>query len=419
MKVLFLTQVLPYPPDSGGKIKSFNLIRYLAQGHEVILASLVRSVEDRKHLIHLQPYCRRIETVVLKRSRFRDARALCASWFTGRPFLIQRDMLPEMQTAVKQLVDEERPDVVHVVQLNMAPYGLGIAGVSRVLDQENAVSTILERMYGVEKPGPRKFLAYWEWKRLARYEGQVCRQFDQVLAVSEEDKRVLGRLAGGQGNMTVIPIGIDCQASPVIPRRADARGILSLGTMFYPPNVDGVVWFAREVFPSVQQQIPGASFFIAGKDPPGQIRKLEDGYPPSNAGHRPIVVAGYVQDPTPFFAGSAVFVVPLRVGGGMRVKILDAWSRGMPIVSTTVGAEGIEIQPGDNILIADTPQDFAAAVVRVMQDRDLARRLAENGRRWVEDRYDWRVAYRAFDRIYRRPGEGSGAPGPRSVGQAG
>jgi glycosyltransferase involved in cell wall biosynthesis len=184
--------------------------------------------------------------------------------------------------------------------------------------------------------------------------------------------------------------------------------------MFWPPHVDGVLWFAREVFPLVRQQVPEARFYIVGKNLPKEVCKLQDarsklqrGYRlsairhrPFAISHQPIVVTGYVEDPTPYFADSAVFVVPLRAGGGMRVKILDAWARGIPIVSTSIGCEGIEVRDGENILIADTPQDFAQAVVRVIRDLTLAQQLAENGQRWVEEKYDWRVVYRKVDEVY-------------------
>ena len=413
MRILFLTQVLPYPPDSGGKIKAFNLIRYLAQQHEVILASLIRSSREREYLAYLQPYCRRIEPVVLERSRLKDAAALFGGVLSGRPFSIERDRSPEMQAAVNQLVEEERPDVLHVVQLNMAQYVRAVNHIPKILDQENAVSTVVERLYRLQGPGLRKALACWEWRRLARHEGEVCKAFDHVLTVTEEDKRALQRLTNGQGNFTVVPIGIDCDAVQPILRKPGARNIISIGNLHWPPNADGLLWFAREIFPLVRQQIPDARFYIVGKNPPREVCRLQDSglKQPATCNLKPetsIVVTGYVEDPTPYFADSAVFIVPLRAGGGMRVKILDAWARGIPIVSTTIGCEGIEVRDGENILIADIPQDFAQAVARVIRDRELAQRLAENGRKWVEEKYDWRKVYQAYDEVYRGVGDGNG-----------
>jgi glycosyltransferase involved in cell wall biosynthesis len=163
--------------------------------------------------------------------------------------------------------------------------------------------------------------------------------------------------------------------------------------MFWPPNVEGVLWFAWNVWPRVVEQVPEARLAVVGKDPPREVRDL-----PRHV--RNVVVTGYVPDPAPYLAETAVFIVPLRAGGGMRVKIVDAWCWGVPIVSTSIGAEGIELEDGRNILIADEPQALADAVVRVLRDPPLGRRLRENGRRWVEQRYDWRQVYARWDRVY-------------------
>ena len=165
--------------------------------------------------------------------------------------------------------------------------------------------------------------------------------------------------------------------------------------MFWPPNVEGVLWFAREVFPRVLAEMPEARFVVVGKDPPREVQDL-------TLQVRNVQVTGYVPDPEPYLAETAVFIVPLRAGGGMRVKIVDAWSWGMPIVSTSIGAEGIEIAEGENILIGDTPEALAEAVVRVLKEPALGERLRSQGRAWVEEHYHWRNVYPAWEDIYAR-----------------
>lgn len=179
----------------------------------------------------------------------------------------------------------------------------------------------------------------------------------------------------------------------MIDRVASPRAITHLGTMFWPPNVEGVLWFAGEVLPQVLEEVPGARFVIVGKDPPREVQALEGRI-------RNVQVTGYVTDPGPYLAETAVFIVPLRAAGGMRVKILDAWCWGVPVVSTSVGAEGIEVREGRNILIADTPRALARAVVRVLRSPALGQELRQDGRRWVEQRYDWRRVYPRWDEVY-------------------
>ena len=193
---------------------------------------------------------------------------------------------------------------------------------------------------------------------------------------------------------TVIPICVEpAQPRPTSEPRSDDRPtILHLGTMFWPPNVAGVLWFAKEVLPIIHRDLPNARLVIVGKSPPPEVLAL-------TADPR-IEVTGYVEDPAPFIAAADVFVVPLQVGEGMRVKILDAWSWGLPVVSTPVGAEGIMVEPGQNILLAAEAGDFAAQVVRALKDPALNQALRKAGRAWVEANYSWQVVYRRVDQVY-------------------
>jgi glycosyltransferase involved in cell wall biosynthesis len=408
MRILFLSQLLPYPLDSGVKIRMYFTLRQLAQDHDVTLACFVRHDNTPDEIAHLNAFCRDVRTVLMQRSLLKDARFLIQSVLANRSFVIIRDTVPAMQRLVDALLEEAeregRPyDAVHSDQLWMAQYALyarsrvsnrGFQMPKLVLDQHNAVHLILRRMaLHARNPLKRGFLA-WESRKLARYEADTCRRFDHVITVTDEDKRALSRLyAGGPPPMTIIPICVDPSSVPVVPRDPESKTILHLGTMYWPPNIEGVLWFAREILPRVRRKIPGGEFCVVGKTPPRSVLELA-------AGDSAVSVAGYVADPEPYLRDSAVFVVPLHAGGGMRVKILDAWLWGIPIVSTTIGAEGIDVQEGENILIADDADAFAEAVVRLLDDRELAQRLAANGREWVERRYDWRVRYQALDEVY-------------------
>jgi glycosyltransferase involved in cell wall biosynthesis len=247
------------------------------------------------------------------------------------------------------------------------------------------------------------------WRRESRlleiYETHLCRRFDHILTVTDEDRVALtlilsqSEAAAFQAKTTSIPICIDPGDRPLLPAVGDTPQILHLGTMFWPPNVEGVLWFTQEVMPLVWQRVPAARLVIGGKDPTPEIRALaaKDG-----AAGPSVEVTGYVEDPEPLLQRSQVFIVPVRAGGGMRVKILDGWLAGVPVVSTTVGAEGIDIRTGENILLADSAVDFAAAVIDLLEDRSLRERLRDNGRRWVEARYDWRKRYPEVEAIYLR-----------------
>ena len=398
MRILFLSQLLPYPLDSGVKIRTYYVLRRLAASHEVTLACFVRPDNVPDEVDHLRALCREVHTVPMQRSRLRDARFLLQSLLSDSSFIINRDAVPAMdrlvETLLAQAVEDSRPyDAIHCDQLWMAQYALRSSGVKRVLDQHNAVYLIPKRMAKYERNPIKRELLEREWRVLARYEASACQGFDRIITVTERDRQVLTDIAPGKlPPVSVIPICVDPAAVPLVRRWRDSTTVLHLGTMYWPPNVEGVLWFAREVFPLVRERIPGARFSIVGKRPPARVRRLQ--------ADPAVEVTGYVADPMPYVERSAAFIVPVRAGGGMRVKILDAWMWGIPVVSTMIGAEGIDIVPGENIIIADEPRAFADGVVRLVADPVAGEQLATHGRAWVEERYDWRQAYGALDELY-------------------
>jgi glycosyltransferase involved in cell wall biosynthesis len=393
MNVLLLTQVLPYPPDSGPKVKTWNVLKYLAQHHAVTLVSFVRG-DQSDETRHLARYCQAVHTVPMERGAIRDAWHMGRSFLTGQPFLMIRDDRKAMRDLVDQLSAEQHFDVVHADQLNMGQYAKRVPDALKVLDAHNALWLLYKRLWETMSPGPRKWLLGRDWRLLKAYEGRLVREFDAVLAVSHEDKAALQEAAGHPVDITVIPIAIDTDEVAVIERDAEPRHILHIGTMYWPPNIDAVNWFAHEVYPLIRQQRPpDACFDIVGARPPQEIATL-------NGDRTGINVTGYVADPTPYLQRAALMVVPLRAGGGMRVKILNALAQGLPVVSTTLGVEGIGVTDGENILIADTPADFAAAVLRLLEDPALAARLCAAGRRLIEQTYDYRVACRPLEEVY-------------------
>jgi glycosyltransferase involved in cell wall biosynthesis len=408
-RVLFLTQVLPYPLDSGAKIRAYYVLRHLASQHQVTLVSFVRADDRPEYVAHLERFCQAVVTVPMQRSWLRDVRALLVAGFSGQPIIIVRDEIGQMHATLRRLVKERAFDVVHADQTSMAQYALYARSrtpnsasrqtVKLVLDAHNALYRIPERLAAYERNPLKRLLFKREARALAHYESNVYHRFDHIVFVTDQDRQALqGEISNLKSQIsnrksTTIPICVDPEEKPLIERVPTPRTIIHLGTMFWPPNVEGTLWFAQEVWPRVVAQVPEATFTVVGKDPPAAIRNVQ--FAISN-----VEVTGYLADPTPYLRQTAIFIVPLRSGGGMRVKILDAWCWGVPIVSTTIGAEGIAVRDGDNILIADTAEAFAQAVIRLLQEPTLGEWLRENGRRWVEERYNWRQVYARWDEVY-------------------
>ena len=395
MKVLFLTQVLPYPLDSGPKIRGYYVLRQLVTEHEVTLVSFIRTEQEIQQADHLKEYCAELRFVPLVRSRLRDSYHMIRSLLSSRPFVIQRDQSAPMQRLLQGLASAETYDVVHADQINMAQYALGIPARHRILDAHNAVWKIVRRLCQGTAWGLRRSLLELEWRKMQRYERSVCRRFDQIVCVSNEDRSALAGTASEDRRMHVIPIAVDTATLPRLERRRDSQRIISVGTMFWPPNVEGLLWFVHRVYPLIRREIPEASLQIIGARPTAEIASL----PQTDSS---IEVLGYVEDIAAHLGHSAVFIVPLKSGGGMRVKILDAWARGIPIVSTSVGCEGIEkATHGENVLIGDGPVEFADHVVKLIQNASLSERLVSNGRRTAETSYDWRSVYKSYGRLYK------------------
>lgn len=404
MNILFLTQIIPYPPDAGPRVKTWHVLRYLAGlGHRVILASYARP-EEEIFVPTLRQLCAAVHTIPIHRSRLADVGYWLRSNFSGRPFLIERDDLPGMQALVHRLVTERSIDLIHADQLTMTQFARRKGGGTwplTVFDAHNAVWTIVDRMRQ-NAPWFLAPVAALETKRVKRYEGRIVSEFDHTLAVTGQDRLALLQAVGAYKRdvppsdlpISVIPIAVDTQQLKPVENLAGSTTIVTLGTLHYPPNADGIRWFFQQVFPLVQQRVPSAHLIIIGKNPPQDFLQFAERCPDS------VTVTGYVPDLEPYLAQSALMVVPVRAGGGMRVRILEAFARGMPVVTTTVGLEGIEAQPESEVLLADDPEAFAASVVRLLEDPQLRQCLSTNGRRLAEKRYDWQVVLKEMDRVY-------------------
>ena len=168
-----------------------------------------------------------------------------------------------------------------------------------------------------------------------------------------------------------------------------------MGTLYYPPNADGIRWFIQDVFPLVQRSLPNVKLTVVGKNPPKDFLRFSE----ESNGH--IVITGYVPELDPYFAASTIMVIPVRAGGGMRVRILEAFARAMPVVTTTVGLEGIEAEPGLDVMVADTPDEFSRSVIDLLSNKNLQTQLATNGRRLAEGKYDWQVVLSHLENVYK------------------
>ena len=402
MRILFLTQIIPFPPDAGPRVKTWHVIRYLVkQGHKVTLASFVRP-EEKQHVPKVEEVCDQVFTVPIRRSRIADIGYWVKSNITGRPFLVERDDIKEMRDLVMHLVASDKIDAIHADQLTMAQFAFrperATSWPVTVFDAHNAVWTIVKR---TEEGAmlPLKPVLDLEAARIKKHEGQILARLDHTLTVSEIDKQALVETHPNENQeleqkIKVIPIAVDTQKLQPAKRDVDSKNILTMGTLHYPPNADGIRWFAKEIFPQIKKEITSAGLTIIGKNPPADFVQMASENPDS------IQVTGYVPDLAPYMDQATIMVVPVRVGGGMRVRILEGFARAMPMVTTTIGLEGIEAELGRDIIVEDTEKAFADSVVKLLNEPDLQTRLAENGRKLAETRYDWQAVLGTLGSLY-------------------
>ncbi|MCX8035645.1 MAG: glycosyltransferase family 4 protein [Candidatus Sumerlaeia bacterium] len=394
-RILFITQVLPYPLNSGAKVRAYYMLRHLAEQHRVTLCSLVRKTDGAEAVEHLKSFCESVHLARVRRSPLQDIWALGISLASQIPVLIARERSAEFGRIVRRAITTFHPDAIHVDQIKAAPHVEDHRTIPRLIDMHNVYDGMLEGLARLTRSPLRRRLLQREARLMRRYETRICTEFDEVLAVTDLNARRLQAMTARKNPVMSIPICVDPSAVAVVEPQSDMRELLLLGPLAYPPNADAALWMIREILPLIRRERPDIRIRIVGERPGRRLRRAASADPA-------VSLMGYVDDMSPFWPRTAALAVPLRAGSGMRVKILDAMARGVPVISTPLGAEGIEARNGDEILLADHPPGFARAIARLLDDVDLRRSLSQNARRLVEEQYDWRKRYRDADAVYAR-----------------
>jgi len=390
MRILVLSAFLP-SRESGGRVRLRALMRGLAFRHSVSLASfapadvapaIVSEVRDSYDDVVVVPST---HLATRLRKRILQLRSLASSRSYER-LACER---AQMQAAIDGLLGRSRFDLVHIEGCQMAHYDLhGSAPV--VLDEQNVEYDVLRRVVAVTPSLPRRIYNELDGRKLRREEEASWRAASAVAMTSERDAQFV-RAAAPRTRTAVVPNGVD--AGAFVPgTRATVRGtLLFFGEMGYYPNTDAMLFFATQVLPLVRRANPSARLVIVGPSAPPAVRALASDS---------VEVVGAVTDVRPYLATAHAVVVPLRVGGGTRLKILESLAMGKPVVTTSLGAEGLAVAHERELLVADGPAALANAVSRVLDDDALGERLAVAGRCLIEREYDWPSSVRALEELY-------------------
>jgi sugar transferase (PEP-CTERM/EpsH1 system associated) len=383
MRILMIADYLPYPLFSGDRIRNYNLLRRVASRHEVSLAAFLDKPDDAAEgILHLRQFCAKVETASFHRRR-RLARipSLLRYALAGKPPELKLLHSEELVAKIKQLVSTMDFDIVQIdsrmgLYLETLPQN---RRCKSILMFQNFTFQQGRRIFQIERRWDRKIRVLLDSVAMFQWEPRYAQRFDRCTTVSEIDRRFLLQ-ANSRLHVDVIPNGVDIRKYQPLPAENASPALLFIGNMGYPPCVDAALYFCREIFPHIRRMIGAAELWIVGRDPRPEVLQLNgDG----------VHVTGRVEDVIPYYRQSAVCVVPLRAGGGTRLKILEAMALGRPVVSTTIGCEGLDVVDGEHLLIADTPEQFAEKTVCLLTDRQLYQYISAHGRQLVEARYDW------------------------------
>lgn len=385
MKILFLAFEVPYPLDRGGRIKTYFYLKALAKSNQVTLVALARTPECSEKLEYLGSelsICS-FHSIYIGLSSLRKARIAVQSLFQEEPFVMSLYGSSKGKRLVDHLIRMNSFDLIYADHLHMAQYVPKTTKAMTLLDQHNVETIVLQRFLDTRSELPLRLFAQLELSKMSRYEPQECRRFDAIWVTTEVDRRIIAPWIRPDQFIQVLPIGVDTGFFRPEKSDRDPATILSVGTLNWPANSDGVMWFCTEILPLLKEHNPEVKYVIVGANPPTAISRLAD--------DPAVEITGWVEDIRPYLAKSTVLAVPLRGGSGMRVKILDALAAGIPIVSTSVGCEGIEVTPGVNILLADDVSEFAQKLATLLQSPQLQSQLSQNGIRLARDKYDWEI----------------------------
>jgi polysaccharide biosynthesis protein PslH len=394
VKILWVKAGGLYPPNVGGRIRSYQILKELAKLHEVTLFTyFAADGEDLHHELELE--FSRVISIPLPipyGRAFGEALRYLRFLPSSLPYTVSKFSSPSIRERLRKHIDEDKPDIIicdFVFAAEPIPWESPIV---KLLFTHNVEASIWEQHYRLTKNPVWRWVAHREFRAMERYERTYLNRADHVLAVSEQDRNAFSKFVD-PSRITVIPTGVDVDYfRPSSELEQTPNSLVFSGAMDWMPNEDGILYFIHEILPLIRREIPEISLCVVGRDPSRKLRDLAASLPS-------IQVTGRVEDIRPFVRRSAVYVVPLRIGGGTRLKIFEAMAMGKSIVSTTIGAEGLPINPGKDVLIADQPQEFADATVALLKDPSRRTEMGRAARELVGTRFSWESIVQPLNRV--------------------
>jgi polysaccharide biosynthesis protein PslH len=383
LKILFILPRFPWPLEKGDKLRAFHFIRLLSETNEIHLFALTDRKVKKEDYAAILPYCRSVEVAYC--SKWRIFRGLIWAGLRGLPFQAGYFFHRPARGRIAALANRISPDLILCQLVRVAHYTKGLPGI-KMIDYQDALSLNLARRANASR-GLRRNFFRWESDLLRRYEVKVLNMFDHHLIISQPDKEAIAH--PDREKIQVVPNGVDYayfSADPGVEKRFD---IVFTGNMSYAPNVEGAVWLAEKILPLVRKHIPSASLLLAGSSPLKQVWDLNgDG----------VRVTGWMPDIRDAYNSSRVFVAPMLTGSGLQNKLLEAMAMQLPCITTSLANDALQAEDRKEVIVADTSEEIASAIVTLLTNHNLAEQIAGAGYELVHRKFCWRAVLGTLDR---------------------
>ncbi len=385
-----LTPYLPYPLVSGGQIRTYNLLKHLSKHHEITLFSLIKDESEREHLNELHKYCKNIQLFKRTKNPF-VLRNILLAGFSSYPFVVTRNLPLNMKKAVGDELARGSYDLIHAETFYMMP-NIPSTKVPIILAEQTIEYLGYQDYMKKANPILRPLLKI-DISKIKYWERYFWEKADKLITMSSEDKEFIERVLGKPQNISVVANGVDLDFFSKVKKNLPINPtVLFVGTFKWLPNIEAVDEIVKKIWPLILQKLPNAKLKIVGFSPTDKIK----GYASDS-----VEVLGGIEDIRQAFAGAHALLAPIRSGKGTRYKVLEAMITGTPVVATTLAAEGLDLKHGENVLIADSSANLAAATVKLLKDRDLQKKLAVAGQSLVKKGYSWDTIAKDLDKVYK------------------
>jgi glycosyltransferase involved in cell wall biosynthesis len=395
MKILMLTPYLPYPLFSGGQIRTYNLLKNLANKHDITLFSFIREEQEKNYIPELQKYCQKV--TVFKRRPAWDIRNILTAGFSPFPFVMIATYLSfSVRRAIAKELTQSTYNLIHAEPFYMMP-NIPANNIPVLLVEQTIEYLVYKKHADDFSHDLFKQFMYLDVAKLRFWEEYFWRKASSLVAMSEEDKKIMSRAVPGK-NIDIVANGVDVSFfTKTRIKRPQAPTVLFVGNFKWLPNKDAAKFLTYEIWPLIKQKIPDAKLWIVGKNPTKEIINLGK--------EKDVVVDGNIEDIREAFGQASVLLAPIRNGRGTKYKVLEAMAAKLPVVSTPLAVEGIEVTSGQDVLVAKDKKELAENTIKILRNPGMGEKIASSALLVIKDRYNWKIIANNLDNIYKKIGE--------------